>query len=49
MVTFYCLSCLYSFRTKNKLESHKKVYENKDFCSVIMPAKDIKILEFNQY
>ena len=27
---FSCLNCLYSFRTKNKLESHKKVWENKD-------------------
>ena len=23
------------FRTKNKLESHKKVCENKDFCNVV--------------
>ena len=45
----YCLNCLYSFRTKNKLESHKKVYENKDFCNVIMPFEDTKRLEFNQY
>ena len=28
---FYCLNCLCSFRTKTKLESHKKVCENKDF------------------
>ena len=26
---FYCLKCLHSLRTKNKLESHKKVCENK--------------------
>ena len=32
---FYCLNCLHSFRTKNKLESHKRVCENKDFCNVI--------------
>ena len=25
---FYCLNCLHSFRTKNKLELHKKVCEN---------------------
>ena len=25
------------------------VCENKDFCSVIMPSKDTKILELNQY
>ena len=27
-VDFYCLNCLHSFRTDNKLESHKKVCEN---------------------
>ena len=46
---FYCLNCLHSFRTKNKLAFHKKVFENKDFCNVIMLFEDIKILEFNQY
>ena len=46
---FYCLNCLHSFRTKNKLELHKQVYENKDFCNVIMPSEDTKILKFNQY
>ena len=46
---FYCLNCLHCFRTKNKLESHKKVYENKDFWDVITPSKDTNILEFNQY
>ena len=46
---FYCLNCLYSFRTKNKLESHKRVLENKDFCNIIMPSKDTKTLQFNQY
>ena len=46
---FYCLNCLHSFRTKNKLESHKRVCENKSFCYVIMFSEDTKILEFNQY
>ena len=45
---FYCLNCLCSFRTKNKLESHEKACENKDFWNVIMPSDDTKILEFNQ-
>ena len=44
----YCLNCLHSFRTKNKLESHEKVCENRDFCVVVMPTKEIKTLEFNQ-
>ena len=26
-----------------------KVCENSNFCNVVMPAKDTKILEFNQY
>ena len=26
-----------SFRTKNKLECHRRACENKDFCSIIMP------------
>ena len=45
---FYCLNCFHSYRTKNKLESHKKVCEKKDFCSVVMPSEDTKILEFNK-
>ena len=32
---FYCLNCLYSFRTKRKLAIHKKVCENKDFCNIV--------------
>ena len=39
---FYCLNCLHSFVTEKKLESHKKVCENKDFCNVIMPSEDLK-------
>ena len=28
---FYCLNCLHSFRTKNKLESHKEYVKIKIF------------------
>ena len=45
----YCLNCLHSFRTKNKFKSHKEVCGNKDFFNKIMPSKETKILEFNQY
>ena len=44
---FYCLICLYSFRPKN-LESHKKIFNNKDFCNLEVPSEDNKIIEFNQ-
>ena len=46
---FYYLNFFHSFRTKNKLESHKRVCENKHFSHVIMPSEDTTILEFNQY
>ena len=39
---FYCLNCVYSFATENKLESHKKVCENKDFCNIVMYSEDAK-------
>ena len=32
-VDFCCLNCLHSFTIKNKFESHKTVYENKDLHS----------------
>ena len=44
---FYCLNCFHSFRTKNKLQSHKRACENKDFRNVNMPSEDTKILDFN--
>ena len=46
---FYCLNCLHSFRTENKLKSHEKVCKNKYFCVTIMPSEKDNILEFNQY
>ena len=39
---FYCLNCLYSFKTKSKIEPHKEVCK-KDFFSVIMPSQGIRI------
>ena len=43
------MNWLHSLRTKNTLESHERVNENKDFCTVAMPSEDTKILEFNEY
>ena len=37
---FYCLNSFHSFRTKKKLESHTRAYENKDFCNVIMSSEE---------
>ena len=46
---FYCLNCLHSFITENKLKYHEKICKNKDFCGIVMPSEKNKILEFNQY
>ena len=46
---FYCLNCLHSFRTENKLKSDEKVCKNRDFCGVVMPLEKDYMLEFNQY
>ena len=32
---FYCLNCLHSFRTKNKLASHIEVFEKKKIFAVL--------------
>ena len=42
---FYCLNCLHSFKTKNKLKSHEKVCKLKIFVEL----EKSTILEFNQY
>ena len=36
---FHCLNCFRSYRTKSKLELHKKICENHDYCKVEMPTK----------
>ena len=42
---FLILNWLHSFATKYKLKSHKKVCENKDFCKVLRPSEDTKMLD----
>ena len=44
---FYCLNCFRSYRTQSKLESHKKICENHDYCYVEMPTKDNNIIKYN--
>ena len=45
---FYCLNCFHVFRTRNKLEEHKKICENHDYCHVEMPTKDNNIIKYSQ-
>ena len=43
---FYCLNCLHSFTTENKLKCNEKVC--KDFCRTVIPSERDNILIFNQ-
>ena len=45
---FYCLNCFHAYTTKNKLETHRKICENHDYCHVEMPNEDNKIIKYNQ-
>ena len=45
---FYCLNCFRSYRAINKLEEHKKICENHNYCNVEMPTKDNNMIKYNQ-
>ena len=42
---FYCLNCLHSDRTEDKLKKHKNVCKDHDYCYVKMPNEDNEILK----
>ena len=44
---FYCLNCFHSYRTKNKLEAHKKICEKQDYCRVEMSIKCNNTIKYN--
>ena len=44
---FYCLNCFHYYSTENKLEAHKKICENHDYCHVEMPTKNNNIIKYN--
>ena len=45
---FYCSNCFHAHRTRDKLEKHKNICENRDYCQVEMPNEDNKIIKYNQ-
>ena len=45
---FYCLNYFHSYRTKNKLNAHKKICENHEYCHTEMPNKDNNMIKYNQ-
>ena len=45
---FYCLNCFCAYSMRNKLEEHKKICENHNYCNVEMPNENNKIIKYNQ-
>ena len=45
---FCCLNCFHSHKAQNKLEAHKQICENRDYCHVEMPTKDNNTIKYNQ-
>ena len=44
---FYCLNCLNSYTTKNKLKEHEEICNNHDSYHIEMPKRAEKILKYN--
>ena len=44
---FYCIICLHSYRTENKLKKYEKVCKDHDYCYVEMPNGNNKIIQYN--
>ena len=44
---FYCLNCLHSYRTKDKLKEHENVCKDHDYCYIEMPNENNIILKYN--
>ena len=45
---YYCLNCFHSYRTENKLNAHKKICENNEYCNIEMPSPNNNLIKYNQ-
>ena len=43
----YCLNCVHSYSTINKLKKHERVCNEDDYCYVEIPNEHKKILKYN--
>ena len=43
---FYCLNCFHSYTSKRKLKKHERVCKDHDFCDILIPDEDNKILKY---
>ena len=45
---YCCLNCFRSYRTENKLNVHKKICENHEYCNIETPSPNNNIIKYNQ-
>ena len=45
---YYCLNCFHSYRTENKLNAHKEICENNEYCNFEMPSPNNNLIKYNQ-
>ena len=45
---YYCLNCFHSYRTENKLNAHKKICENNEYCNIEIPSPNNNLIKYNQ-
>ena len=45
---YYCLNCFHSYRTENKLNAHRKICENHEYCNIEMPSPNNNLIKYNQ-
>ena len=44
---YYCLNCFHSYRTENKINAHKKICGNNEYCNIEMPGLN-NLIKYNQ-
>ena len=45
---YYCLNCFHSYRTENKLNAHKNISENNEYCNIEIPSPNNNLIKYNQ-
>ena len=45
---YYCLNCFHSYTAENKLNAHKKICENNEYCNIEMPSPNNNLIKYNE-
>ena len=45
---YYCMNCLYSFRTESKLNVHENITKDHDYSRMITTSEEDNVLKYTQ-